>query len=157
KPNLNPTVVIGSRIISLTPGFSPVLAACGHVSRFNFNGFPYMPLRVLRVLAVCAALQSIRVIAPEPTQHASERPAPSVQQQVDELRAGQEQLRQELDELKGLLPQRMLRTNSIAPAVPEVSSVNVRGEPFRGTNTARVAVIEYSDFGCPFCGRYARE
>src|SRR6476646_7410117 len=155
KPNLNPTVVIGSRIISLTPGFSPVLAVCGHVSRFN--GFPYMPLSVLRVLTVFAALQSIRVIAQEPTQHASERPAPSVQQQLDELRAGQERLRQELDELKGLLHERILRTNSTTLPVPEVSSVNVRGEPFRGTNTARVAVIEYSDFGCSFCGRYARE
>jgi protein-disulfide isomerase len=155
KPNLNRTVVIGSRIISLTPGFSPVLAACGHVSRFN--GFPYMPLRIFRVLAVFAALQSIRVIAQEPTQHASERPAPSVQQQLDQLRTGQEQLRQELDELKALLQERMLPTNSTTPAVPEVSSVNVRGEPFRGTNTARVAVIEYSDFGCSFCARYARE
>ena len=155
KPNLKPTVGIGSRIIPFTPGFSTVLAACGHVSRFK--GFPYRPLRVLRVLAVFAGLQCIRVIAQEPTQHASEPPASSVQQQLDELRAGQDRLRQELDELKALLHQRMLRTNSTTPAVPEVSSVNVRGEPFRGTNTARVTVIEYSDFGCSFCGRYARE
>ena len=155
KPNLNPAVVIGSCIISLTPGFSTVLTACGHVRRFD--GFPYMPLRVLRLLVAFAVLQCSRVIAQEPTQHASEPAAPSVQQQLDELRAGQDRLRQELDELKGLLQERMLRTNSTKPAVPEVSSVNVRGEPFRGTNTARVAVIEYSDFGCSFCGRYARE
>jgi len=155
KPNLNCTADIGSRIIPLTTGLSTVLAGCAHVRRFD--GFPYMPLRVLRLVAVFAVLQCTRVIARDPTQHASEPAAPSVQQQLDQLRAGQERLRQELDELKGLLQERMPRTNSTKPPVPEVSSVNVRGEPFRGTNTARVAVIEYSDFGCSFCGRYARE
>src|SRR5678816_1940261 len=122
KPNLNCTVGIGGRIIPLTRAFSTVLAACAHVRRFD--GFPYMPLRVLRLLVAFAVLQCGRVIAQDPAQHASEPAAPSVQQQLDELRAGQDRLRQELDELKGLLQERMLRTNSTKPAVPEVSSVN---------------------------------
>jgi protein-disulfide isomerase len=97
--------------------------------------------------------------AEELSRPASEPPRKSIQQQLDDLREGQEQLRQELGEIKRLLQQRGARTNSAAGStpVPEVKSVNVRGEPFRGSNTAHVAIVEYSDFGCSYCGRYARE
>jgi protein-disulfide isomerase len=81
----------------------------------------------------------------------------SVQAQLDQLKIGQERLFRELEQIKTLLQDRAERTNgSNKPAIPNVVSANVHGEPFRGTNTARVAVIEYSDFGCSFCGRYAR-
>jgi protein-disulfide isomerase len=67
-------------------------------------------------------------------------------------------LRVELEEIKNILRERTARTNAAGqPAVPAVDSVNVRGEPFRGTNAARVAIIEYSDFDCSYCGRYARD
>jgi len=94
----------------------------------------------------------------EPTRSTPERASASIQQQLDELRAGQDRLRSELEEIKGLLQERALRTNiPVKSPVPVVDSVNVRGEPFRGTNAARVAIVEYSDFDCSFCGRYARE
>ena len=82
----------------------------------------------------------------------------SIQQQLDELKAGQEKLSRQLDEIKGLLQRRSggAPAPASAPAAPSVSSVNVYGEPFRGTNSARVAIVEYSDFDCSFCGRYAR-
>lgn len=32
---------------------------------------------------------------------------------------------------------------------------NVRGEPFRGSTNTQVAIIEYSDFNCSFCAKYA--
>lgn len=82
---------------------------------------------------------------------------PTVQQQLDELREGQQRLMREVEELKRLLQEKPGRTEFGAkPAAPNVTSVNVYGEPFRGTNTAKVALIEYSDFDCSFCGRYAR-
>ena len=87
---------------------------------------------------------------------AAEATLPSVQQQLDELKAGQERLFREMEEIKALLRDRAARTNLSQPAVPNVTSVNVHGEPFRGTNSARIAIVEYSDFNCSFCGRYAR-
>jgi protein-disulfide isomerase len=32
-------------------------------------------------------------------------------------------------------------------------SVNVKGAPFRGPSSAKLAVVEFSDFQCPFCRR----
>jgi protein-disulfide isomerase len=42
------------------------------------------------------------------------------------------------------------------PARPDPSrrySVNTQGAPVRGNPEAKIAVVEFSDFQCPFCGR----
>jgi protein-disulfide isomerase len=65
------------------------------------------------------------------------------------LQAEQQQIITRLDELKQLL-----QPNS--PPPPQISSVSVRGERFRGESGARVALIEYADFECPYCGEYER-
>jgi protein-disulfide isomerase len=97
------------------------------------------------------------VIADEPQKTHAEAPAASVQQQLDELRQGQQQLRGEIEEIKKLLQGKPARTDFASkPAAPTVTSVNVYREPFRGTNTARIGLIEYSDFDCSYCGIYAR-
>ncbi len=98
-------------------------------------------------------------LSAEPTQDPEpQKPSPTIQQQLDELKAGQERLLKEVEELKKLLQDNPARIDfGSKPTAPQISSINVYGEPFRGTNTARVAIIEYSDFNCPFCGRYARE
>jgi protein-disulfide isomerase len=66
------------------------------------------------------------------------------------LQAEQQQIITRLDELKQLLQP------SSQPPAP-VTSVNVRGETFRGDSGARVALIEYADFECPYCGEYERK
>lgn len=78
--------------------------------------------------------------------------AKSLQQQIDELRQGQEQILKQLSEIRQALRQRE-HTN----APPSFLSVNVHGEPFRGDAKARVAILEYSDFDCGYCGQYAAE
>ena len=35
--------------------------------------------------------------------------------------------------------------------------VNVQGEPFRGSADAPLAIIEYGDYQCSFCGRFKQE
>jgi protein-disulfide isomerase len=37
------------------------------------------------------------------------------------------------------------------------STISIQGAPSLGSADARVVVIEYSDFQCPYCGKFARE
>ena len=114
-------------------------------------------LYLLGSMAVWALSQNT-LGAAEPSGPPVQEGQSSIQKQLDDLKAGQERLSRQVQEIKTLLEQLAeTPTNEPAkPAAPNVVSANVHGEPFRGTNSARVAIIEYSDFDCSFCGRYAR-
>lgn len=43
------------------------------------------------------------------------------------------------------------------PSLPTRSPVSFEGAPTAGESTARLAILEYSDFQCPYCGRFANE
>src|SRR5579863_1643631 len=68
------------------------------------------------------------------------------------LQAEQQQIITRLDELKQLL---QANGQSVRPQPP--GKLDVRGETFRGDSGARVAIIEYADFECPYCGEYDRK
>jgi protein-disulfide isomerase len=42
---------------------------------------------------------------------------------------------------------------SVDPAKAVMAKINVTGEPFKGAKDAKVTIVEYSDFQCPFCKR----
>jgi protein-disulfide isomerase len=119
-----------------------------------------MPVRLLMVrlvFIISFLLSTLSLPAEEQDQQPNQLPSASIQHQLDELKEGQRRLFKELDELKQLLQQKPALTNLDSKAtMPKVASVDVYGEPFRGTNTARIAIIEYSDFNCSFCGKYSR-
>lgn len=54
--------------------------------------------------------------------------------------------------------QRSARPSRRSPEPPlPTSPVSLDGAALQGNQNARVALIEYSDFQCPFCGKFARE
>jgi len=104
-----------------------------------------------------AVVVGLTLLSPALAQKRDDKPKPkeaTLQQQVDELKAGQQQILKELQEIKKIL-QSFQEANS--PQAPQEISLPVSGEPFKGSPAARVAIIEYSDYQCPFCGEYARE
>ena len=68
------------------------------------------------------------------------------------LQAEQQQIITRLDELKQLL---QANGQSVRPQPP--STLDIHGEHFRGDGGARVAIIEYADFECPYCGEFEQK
>ncbi len=73
----------------------------------------------------------------------------SLHQEIDFLRDGQKAIQKDLDFIKSILTGRQLTLENVV--------VSTDGAPFRGDERAKVTIIEFSDYQCPFCARYMTE
>lgn len=87
---------------------------------------------------------------------------PAVAQSVDEglrrdiesLKQGQAEIRKELRELKDLLGTRL--SPRPASAIPENLVLTVADAPLLGHRNAKVTLIDFSDYQCPYCRRHVQ-
>jgi len=90
----------------------------------------------------------------KPTQ--SDEELKALRQEIEAVKAGQAAIQKQLQEITNLL-----KTLPAAgqPAGPDLSTLtmDLKGEPVRGDKNAKIVIVEFSDYQCPFCGRFARE
>jgi protein-disulfide isomerase len=95
------------------------------------------------------ATAPVRPAQPPPAQSEQEE----LRKEIRALKDGQDQIRKELQDIK-----RLLLAREAAPARPAPPErVNIGALPTRGNQNARIVVVEFSDFQCPFCGRFYRD
>jgi protein-disulfide isomerase len=71
----------------------------------------------------------------------------ALKKEVETLKTRQAALERELAELKARLT---------GQPMPD-ASISLSGAKIRGNSSAKVMLLEFSDFQCPFCGRHYRE
>ena len=83
---------------------------------------------------------------------------------LEELRKEQQEMRLELQEIKALLSKLVTQQAQQKPAPQQPPQVNVKGiefdigdNPVLGSESVNVIIVEFTDYQCPFCGRYSRE
>jgi len=73
-------------------------------------------------------------------------------------RADVEELKKEVEALKTAQAQLAKQVGGARPAPPAPrplpTSIDLSGTPFRGSASATVALVEYSDYECPYCIRH---
>lgn len=77
---------------------------------------------------------------------ASRSDVEELKKEVEALKASQAQMAKQLG---GARPQQQAR------ALP--ASIDLTGAPFKGSATSTVALVEYSDYECPFCIRHYQQ
>lgn len=77
-----------------------------------------------------------------------------LQKEVQALKEGQQAIQKDLQEIKKLMASR-----PGAPAAEQAlnAMINVEGEPFKGDKNAKLTLVEFSEYQCPFCGRHFRD
>ena len=82
----------------------------------------------------------------------AQTPSPDEQMRkdIEALKEGQKAIQKDLEEIK-----RLLQSRPVADALPK-EPISITDEPFKGNGSAKVAVIEFSDYQCPFCSRYTK-
>src|SRR5260370_39624223 len=70
----------------------------------------------------------------------------ALRKEVESLKQGQEAIQKNVQLIKDILTGKQ-------PPLENVS-INTDGAPFLGEKNAKVVMVEFSDFQCPFCGRY---
>jgi protein-disulfide isomerase len=73
----------------------------------------------------------------------------ALRKEVEALKAGQQEMRKNIQTIKDILMGK--------PPPLEGIVVSTVGAQTQGDAQAKVVVVEFSDYQCPFCGRYANE
>lgn len=76
---------------------------------------------------------------------------PATKEDVAELKKELADVKRELGEVKGLLLQAMGRRNT----APRIANLKVEGRQSLGDPKAPLTMVEFSDYQCPFCRRFA--
>jgi protein-disulfide isomerase len=75
----------------------------------------------------------------------------SLRREIEALKAQQAVMQRDIEAIKAFL-QQMIRQQEQAKLVN--ASVSIAGEPAKGSTTAKVVMVEVSDYHCPFCRRH---
>ena len=75
---------------------------------------------------------------------------------VDTIKANQADIEKAVKELKDLARSGQPAPTP-APLAPEAIQLAIDDDPLKGDKKARLVLVEFSDYQCPFCARFVRE
>jgi protein-disulfide isomerase len=107
------------------------------------------------------AAQQAAAQTPSPQPPPTNQDIEAIKRQIQALIAAQIAVQKQLDEIKAMLKAGAgAQAQAAAPAPPPAIAtvdyvIDIANAAVKGAPTARVAVIEFSDYECPFCARHA--
>jgi protein-disulfide isomerase len=79
----------------------------------------------------------------------------ALRKELEAIKEGQGRLQKDVQEIKALLQGG--RAAAPAPSQPQNVVLTLDGDPAKGDRNARLVLVEFTDYQCPFCARHARD
>lgn len=93
------------------------------------------------------------LFSPQPGFTQSTEELKALRKEIETLKQGQSAIQKELQEIKSLLRGRV----ATPPPEPQHVVLSVKDDLFKGDKNAKLTLIEFSDYQCPFCARHFRD
>jgi protein-disulfide isomerase len=113
------------------------------------------PMKALLTAAVVIASLAFLVV-PGVTQSGDELRA--LRKELEAIKDGQNKLKKDIQDIKTLLQGRMAAPGQPPPTIqPQNVVLTLDGDSAKGDRNARLVLIEFTDYQCPFCARHVRD
>jgi len=106
-------------------------------------------------VATLSAMILTSLLATAPGLCQSSDDVQGLKKEIQGLKEGQQAIQKDLQEIKKLLASRPAAGAGADQALNAL--VDTKGDPSRGDNNAKLTLIEFSEFQCPFCGRHVKD
>lgn len=111
-----------------------------------------MRTKLLWLLSTCL-VAGLVLTASAPAQSADE--TSGIKKDIEALKEGQQAIQKDLQDIKKLLAARPAAGPAPEQALNAIISID--GEPTKGDKNAKLTLVEFSEYQCPFCGRHVRD
>ncbi len=110
-----------------------------------------MKVRIFTLAVLSALLLALPACT---AQDQSDEEIKAIREEIERLKKDQKEILKALDEIKGLL-----RGKPAAPPTADIGDITLtlEGRPVTGEKTAKLTLMEFSDYQCPFCSRFLRQ
>jgi protein-disulfide isomerase len=144
---LSSTLIVGR-------AWAPVNVTPTGVLVMTFMEQEYRLPSTMRYLFPVVVMSTALVAAVAPAFAQSSDELATMKREIEALKAGHATMQKELQAIRAQLQE---ARQGAGPAEPENVEVSVAGSFAKGNATAKVTIVEFSDFECPFCGQYVRQ
>jgi protein-disulfide isomerase len=117
----------------------------------------------MKNIVALAAVGALCFLYSEPGFSQSGKELNELRREIEALKAGQTAIQKDLAEIKSLLIIQAKQAAAAAPTQPQGPTadnptiVSIDGGAIKGDKNAKVTLVEFTDYQCPFCSRHFRD